>query len=146
VVNLTDEAKQPLHRMEKSVLSALVSITSGDVQQLAQSSKLEVDQARRAIEWLRTKELVSVKSSAFTSYSLGSMGKKIAADELPERRLVDFLKQKGGRATMKELSSYYRDNQGEFSAAVSYSQVRGWTKRVIFDSNAGLEVTSYFLD
>ena len=125
MVRLAVEAKKPLHRLEKRVLSALLSIPSGDILELAKSSKLEVDQARRAIEWLRTKELVSVKSSAFRSYSLGSIGKKIAADELPERRLVDFLKRKGGRATMKDLSSHYQDNQGEFSAAVSYSQARG---------------------
>ncbi|MCH8022861.1 MAG: phenylalanine--tRNA ligase subunit alpha [Thaumarchaeota archaeon] len=131
--------------MEKRVLSTLLSITSGDVQQLAQSSKIDVDQARRAIEWLRTKELVSVKSTTLTSYSLGSIGKKVVADELPERRLIDFLKRKGGRATMKELSSHYQDNQGEFSAAVSYSQKREWTKRTIVDSTAGLEVASYSL-
>ncbi len=143
MVNLADETKKPLHRLEKRVLYALLSISSGDVQQLAQSSKLEVDQARRAIEWLRTKELISVKSATFKSYSLGPMGKKIAADELPERRLLDILKRKGGRATMKELSSHYEGNQGEFSAAVSYSQMRGWTKRASFDSIAGLEVASY---
>ena len=142
---LATRAKIPLHRMEKRALFALLSLTSGDVKQVAASSELEIDQARRVIEWLRTKELVSVKSSAFRSYSLGSMGKKIAADELPERRLVEFLKRKGGRATMKELSSHYRDNQGEFSAGVSYSQMRGWAKRVIFDSTAGLEVASYSL-
>jgi len=146
VVNLGVAAKTPLHRFEKRVLSVLMNITSSDVPQLAQSSKLEVDQTRRAIEWLRTKELVIVKSTPIKSYSLGSTGKKIAAGELPERRLVDFLKRKGGRATMKELSSYYQDNQGEFSAAVSYSQIRGWTKRAIFNSNAGLEVASYSLE
>ncbi|MEE9134797.1 MAG: hypothetical protein V3U25_02970, partial [Nitrososphaerales archaeon] len=83
MVNLGVAAKKPLHRLEKRVLSVLMSITSCDVQQLAQSSKLDVDQTRRAIEWLRTKELVIVKSTPIKSYSLGSTGKKIAAGELP---------------------------------------------------------------
>ena len=74
MVNLGVAAKTPLHRFEKRVLSVLMNITSSDVPQLAQSSKLEVDQNRREIEGLVTRSegrsVGKASVSRWTQYQL----------------------------------------------------------------------------
>ncbi|HYY67488.1 MAG TPA: phenylalanine--tRNA ligase subunit alpha, partial [Nitrososphaeraceae archaeon] len=89
----------PLHALEKSLLKAFAGNKKQSIEDLVNGTHLGIDQVRRAVEWLRLKGLVQVNETV--SLSLGSRGHQAAKEGLPERKLVEFLKQ--GKNQIKEI-------------------------------------------
>lgn len=116
---------QPLHRLERRFLKALSRIGSGLLEQVAREAGISLDQARRALEWLRTKRYAQAEVVERKLVSLASEGMQSVQQGLPERRLVEFLKSRDGKARLAEVSKTFRD-QREFSAALGYARSRGW--------------------
>ena len=111
-----------LHDIEKQIIKLLQSTPNLTEEQLAQETKLSMDQIRRGVEWLRQKSLADVSDTTNLSYSLGKNGLDALKNGLPERKLVNLVKD--GSKTFDEV----RDSlQGpDFNAAIAHAKKNDW--------------------
>ncbi|MEC7712049.1 MAG: phenylalanine--tRNA ligase subunit alpha, partial [Thermoproteota archaeon] len=63
-----------LHDIEKQIIKLLKSTPNLTEEQLAQETKLSMDQIRRGVEWLRQKNLADVTEISHFTYALGKNG------------------------------------------------------------------------
>lgn len=121
----------PLHPLEKKLLASLSEKTKPretvDFEKASEYSELSPDQLRRAIEWLRSKNLIAVKDESTLVYSLGSEGMRVAKEGFPERRLVDLLRAKGGSCTFSEIFMAFGN---ESSIALGKAKENKWVSAV----------------
>ena len=111
-----------LHDIEKQIIKLLQSTPNLTEEQLAHETKLSMDQIRRGVEWLRQKSLADVTDTTNLSYSLGKNGLDALKNGLPERKLVNLVKD--GSKTFDEV----RDSlQGpDFNAAIAHAKKNDW--------------------
>ena len=111
-----------LHDIEKQIIKLLQSTPNLTEEQLAQETKLSMDQIRRGVEWLRQKKLADVSELIDITYSLGKNGLDALKNGLPERRLVNIVKD--GPKTFDEIRNSL---QGlDFNAAIAHAKKNGW--------------------
>ena len=111
-----------LHDIEKQIVKLLKSTPNLTEEQLAQETKLSMDQVRRGVEWLRQKDLANVTDTTNLSYSLGKNGLDALKNGLPERRLVKLTWE--GPQTFDEIRSSL---QGlDFNAAIAHAKKNDW--------------------
>jgi len=111
-----------LHDIEKQIVKLLKSTPNLTEKELAQKTKLSMDQIRRGVEWLRQKDLANVTDTTNISYSLGKNGLDALKNGLPERRLVKLTWE--GPKTFDEIRSSL---QGlDFNAAIAHAKKNGW--------------------
>ncbi len=119
----------PIHPLEASLLRALASRSKPldwiEFDDALSASKLSPDQLRRAVEWLKSKDLIETETRESTFYSLGEKGKEIASGGLPERKLVRLLQNFPSRNSFSMLSSKMGD---EFSVALGHARKNGWIR------------------
>ena len=122
---------QVLHDIEKQIIKELqsgadpyddTSTTRLYEEDLSQDTHLSMDQIRRGVEWLRQKKLVDVSDSTNSSYSLGKNGLDALKNGLPERRLVNLVKD--GPKTFDEIRSSLQGP--DFNAAIGYAKKNDW--------------------
>ena len=84
------------------------------MEKLEQTTSLSSDQIRRGVEWLRLKDLANVSESVSVMFSLGKNGLEAFEKGLPERRLLDLLKDgpKKLQDLQKELGSIFGPAMG----------------------------------
>ncbi len=116
-----------LHPIERSILKALANNDS-DAGSLAASTGLSIDQVRRGIEWLKFKNLISISESSILKVQLGSEGAAAIANGLPERRLVNAVKQ--GKATIGEILASGTVKNEEVNAAIAGARRNQWIQFV----------------
>ncbi len=83
---------QVFHEIEKKIIASLRDNPNQSIEKLKESTNLSSDQVRRGIEWLRLKDLANVLESKTVTLSLGKNGLEAFEKGLPERRLLDLLK------------------------------------------------------
>ena len=83
---------QVFHEIEKKIISSLKDNPRQTPETLEISTKLSPDQVRRGIEWLKLKDLAIVNESQKSVFSLGKNGLESLHKGLPERRLLNLLK------------------------------------------------------
>ena len=83
---------QVLHDIEKKIIDSLQKKLEQTPEQLSESTELSIDQIRRGIEWLRLKELAQVNETSKIEISLGHNGIDALKNGLPERKLMDLIK------------------------------------------------------
>ncbi len=112
-----------LHDIEKKLLGVLKKTGSKPVgeSQLARDAGLGMDQTRRGIEWLRHKGFVDVNARVSTSYSLDENGRAAALHGLPERRLIELLRQ-----GIRDMSAIRSKLGADFGPAIGIAQKNGW--------------------
>jgi len=111
-----------LHDIEKQIIKPLQSTPNLTEEQLAQETKLSMDQIRRGVEWLRQKKLADVSETIKISSSLGKNGLDSLKNGLPERRLVNLVKD--GPKTFDEIRSSLQGP--DFNAAIGYAKKNDW--------------------
>ena len=111
-----------LHDIEKQIVKLLKSTPNLTEEQLAQKTKLSMDQVRRGVEWLRQKELANVTDTTNLSYGLGKNGLDALNNGLPERRLVNLVKD--GPKTFDEVRSSLQGP--DFNAAIAHAKKNNW--------------------
>jgi phenylalanyl-tRNA synthetase alpha chain len=111
----------PLHPLERRVLSLLKGrgwLDLDELVELGKESGLLRDQARRAISWLSSKGLISVKEESKenidTSYT-----------KPPEIALIERLESHNGRVPLARLKSDFGSEE-EFSAALGRANRNNW--------------------
>src|ERR671922_2400824 len=100
-----------LHPIEQAILKALSNSKPASVESLAEASGLEIDQVRRGVEWLKFKNLITLDESSTFIISLAAGGQTAVQSGLPERRLVNAIKE--GKRTMGEIFSKGRVKKEE---------------------------------
>lgn len=126
-----------LHKIEKKILLSLVNQDKIDIETLASKTSLSLDNVRRGIEWLKYKGLVSVfinKDSIvqLVSEKSNDGSSKDKTDDsvsltLPERRIVDSIKNNGQNAIrIGDLAKISRLSNIEFSVGIQNALRNGW--------------------
>jgi len=111
-----------LHDIEKQIVKALQSEPNLTEEQLVQKTKLSMDQIRRGVEWLRQKKLADVGETIKISSSLGKNGLDSLKNGLPERRLVNLVKD--GPKTFDEIRSSLQGP--DFNVAIANAKKNDW--------------------
>jgi phenylalanyl-tRNA synthetase alpha chain len=115
---------EALHPIERALLKALSGEAAVSVEDLSRDTGLEIDQVRRGVEWLRFKKLVSVNETSSVTASLTQSGLKSATSGLPERRLVEAIR--NGMTTVGEVTASGRLQKDEANAAIAAAKRNGW--------------------
>lgn len=90
------------------------------------TEEARISSIAKACGWLRDKGLVSIQEvSAKKFLTLDVEGEEYAVKGLPERRLVEFLRQKGGEAFVDELK-----HLDKFDIGLMWARRRGWVEFV----------------
>ncbi len=117
-----------LHPIEKALLKALSNSDLQPVEKLAELTGLEMDQVRRGIEWLKFKNFISIKESSNSRVHLASEGEAATANGLPERRLVNAVKE--GKSTVGEVLASSAIKNEEVNAAIAGARRNQWIQLV----------------
>ncbi len=115
---------QVFHDIEKKILETLQKVPNQTPEQLSKNTELSIDQIRRGIEWLRLKDLALVNESEKITFSLGPNGLDSFKNGLPERKLINLLKDKP--KTFEEIRSVL--SGAGFNVAIANAKKNGWIK------------------
>ncbi len=116
-----------LHPIEKRILLILKEKTDWISEiNLANDSGLTLDQLRRGIEWLRYKNLIQISNSSDTKVSLHSQMLENSECLLPERKLVNIVKDGKNKLTDVIKSETFQNNEKEAYGAIRHSKNNNW--------------------
>ena len=123
---------QILHDIEKKIIDSLQKKSEQTPEQLSESTELSIDQIRRGIEWLRLKEFANVIESSKVTVSLGRNGIDSLKNGLPERKLMDLIKD--GSKSFEEIRKTL--SGAGFNAAIANAKKNGWVNIEKTDSGS----------
>ena len=115
---------QVFHDIEKKILETLQKTPNQSPEQLSKNTELSIDQIRRGIEWLRLKDLALVNESEKITFSLGPNGLDSFKNGLPERKLINMLKEEP--KTFEQIRSVL--SGAGFNVAIANAKKNGWIK------------------
>src|ERR687893_2879681 len=113
-----------LHPIERSILNSLSSSDHIPVSSLIANTGLPIDQVRRGIEWLKFKRLIVVEQISTQRIFITSEGVEAAKNGLPERRLVNSLKE--GNVTLAQVLASGAIKNEEINAAIAGARRNQW--------------------
>ena len=116
------------HSIERSILKALSNKEYVQVDALVASTGLSIDRIRRGIEWLKFKNLVSINEASTKRVYLDSEGITAAKNGLPERRLVNAVKE--GKVTIAEVLASGSIKNEEVNAAIAGARRNQWIQLI----------------
>jgi phenylalanyl-tRNA synthetase alpha chain len=116
------------HPIEQSILRSLSDNDHVRVDSLVAATGLSIDQIRRGVEWLKFKNLISIKESSTQRIFLAPGGITAAKNGLPERRLVNSLKE--GKVTIAEVIAFGAITNEEINAAIAGARRNQWIQLV----------------
>jgi phenylalanyl-tRNA synthetase alpha chain len=116
------------HPIERSILNSLSNNDHVEAHSLGASTGLSIDQIRRGIEWLKFKNLVSIDESSTQRVFVASDGMEAAKKGLPERRLVNSIKE--GKVTISEVLASGAIKNEEINAAIAGARRNQWIQLV----------------
>jgi phenylalanyl-tRNA synthetase alpha chain len=108
---------EALHPLERKLLSALVPLGSAPFEALVSATALNEDQARRALQWLASKGLVSMADSVESRLEL--------VRQPPELDLIRTVTESTSPLTVDDLKRGFSSPE-EFSAAFGRARGAGW--------------------
>jgi phenylalanyl-tRNA synthetase alpha chain len=112
---------QVFHEIEKKIIASLKDNPKQTMEKLEKSTNLSSDQIRRGVEWLKLKGLANVVESTTSIFSLGKNGLEAFEKGLPERRLLNLLKD--GSKTMQDLQ---KELGSIFGPAMGLARKNNW--------------------
>ena len=81
-------------------------------------------QVMNASSWLQSKKLVIIEDRITTVFSLGKEGKYFLDQGLPEKRALQLVAKKGGKASLRDLSNHLEKQ--EIPVAIGWLKKNGW--------------------
>ena len=112
---------QVFHDIEKKIINSLKENSIQTPETLENSTQLSPDQIRRGIEWLKLKDLAIVDESKSSVISLGKNGLDSFEKGLPERRLLNLVKN-----GPKKLSEIQKELGFIFGPAIGLCRKNNW--------------------
>jgi phenylalanyl-tRNA synthetase alpha chain len=119
---------EAFHPIERSILNSLSNNDHVEAHSLAANTGLSIDQVRRGIEWLKFKNLISLEESSTQRVFAAPEGMEAAKKGLPERRLVNSLKE--GKVTISEVIASGAIKNEEINAAIAGARRNQWIQLV----------------
>ena len=92
-----------------------------------------------ALSWLQSKKLVDVREHVTNVYSLGSEGEEFVEKGLPEKRVVSFLVESNGRASLDDLKGVLKSS--EIPIAIGWLKRKNWANLKKEDGKTMVEIT-----
>jgi len=117
---------ESLSEIEAKSLNALGTGKFMAVQEIGEKSGLPIDSVRRALEWLKEKNLIELKEEKKESLVLTAIGKSSLRKALPERLFVEALQGLGGKASLEEVFKKSQLNRPEFNVAMGLAKRNAW--------------------
>ena len=114
---------QVFHDIEKKIITSLRDNPKQSPESLEKSTQLFPDQIRRGIEWLKLKDLAIVFELKSSVMSLGKNGIESFEKGLPERRLLNLLKD-----GPKKLSDLQKELGFVFGPSMGLSRKNNWVE------------------
>ncbi len=114
---------QVLHPIEKKIINVLQKNRALTIAEIMKNTDLESDQVRRGIEWLKLKNLATVIDDKQLNYFFGPNADKALSIGLPERRLVNEIK--NGHNSFELLRNALGD---DFNPAIANAKKNNWIK------------------
>ena len=112
---------QVFHDIEKKIILLLKENPKLTPEKIEKSSGLSPDQVRRGIEWLKLKNLANVEESKQVYLKLGKNGLEANSKGLPERQLINFLKEKP-----RNLNEIKNELKFIFEPAMGIARKNNW--------------------
>ena len=112
---------QVLHEIEKKIILLLKENQKLTPDKIEANSGLSPDQVRRGIEWLKLKKLANVEESKDIFLMLGKNGLDANSKGLPERQLVNLLKEKP-----RKLDELKKELNFLFGPAMGIARKNNW--------------------
>lgn len=133
-----------LHPLERRVLSVIVSEGPMGYDEIAARIGANVGAVAKAAEWLASKNLVE-KRPLETKHiaALGPEGRAYCEDSLPERRLIETLREMGGSSDLKTLAKATGLEEEKFNIAVIWAKRKNWITIKREEDKVWLELTAY---
>lgn len=114
---------QVFHDIEKKIIRVLKEKPKISPEKLEEETGLSTDQIRRGIEWLKLKSLLDVSETKKTLIKLGKNGLESKINGLPERQLLDLLKN-----GPKQLQDLQKEMKSVFGPAMGITRKNNWIK------------------
>lgn len=112
---------QVLHPIEKQIIKSLKLTKNATPEKLVETTKLSIDQVRRGMEWLKLKGLAEIHETETTFLRLSKNGLEAKNNGLPERKLVNEIKQ--GPKSFEEIKNVLKS---DFNAAIANAKKNDW--------------------
>ena len=112
---------QVFHDIEKKIILLLKENPKLTPEKIEKSSGLSPDQVRRGIEWLKLKNLANVEEAKKIYLKLGKNGLEANSKGLPERQLINFLKEKP-----RNLNEIKNELKFIFGPAMGIARKNNW--------------------
>ncbi|MEN3047275.1 MAG: phenylalanine--tRNA ligase subunit alpha [Candidatus Caldarchaeales archaeon] len=140
----SDAGKLALHPIEARVLWALSSGERLSFGEVSRRTGLDQGAVAKSVERLASKGLVSVSEvTVRTVAELSAEGLEYSLRGLPERRLVDFLRLRGGRASLAELRSIEGMDEEGVRIGVLWAKKQGWVEVAKEGGETYVELVTY---
>jgi len=117
---------ESLSEIEVTCLKALDLKELKGLDEIAGSARIPIDSVRRALEWLREKNLVEVVEEKDERLVLTAIGKSSLRKALPERLFVEALVELGGRGSLDQVHKKSQLNRPEFNVAMGIAKRNAW--------------------
>ncbi len=112
---------QVLHPIEKQIIKSLKESKSSTPEKLVETTHLSIDQVRRGMEWLKLKGLADIQEIEKTFLRLSKNGLDAKNYGLPERKLVNEIKE--GPKSFEEIRNILKS---DFNAAIANAKKNDW--------------------
>ena len=136
-----DKIIKELSQNEKKVLLTLKKLKGkASPEEILENGDFNQDvEVMNASSWLQSKNLVKIEDHIKTVYSLGKEGKQFLKNSFPEKRVLQFISNKGGKTFLKETSTVLEKE--EIPVAIGWLKRKGWAT-ITKDKDTILEITS----
>ena len=114
---------QVFHDIEKKIIRVLKEKPKISPEKLEEETGLSTDQIRRGIEWLKLKNFLDVSETKKTLIKLGKNGLESKLNGLPEKQLLDLLKN-----GPKQLQDLQKEMKSVFGPAMGIARKNNWIK------------------
>lgn len=138
-----EEIAKTLSEIEVKTLNALSSGAKLSENEIAVKAAIPIDSVRRALAWLKEKNLADVSQKEVCFYELTEKGKQVVEQGLPEERFILTLKKLGNKASVEDLLKESSLSREEFNIALGKAKRYNW---VVFNENNELELTGLEAD
>ena len=112
----------PLHKLERIILEYLNKHDNRDLNEIAKNTNILIDQARRAGEWLKSRNLIEIQKTEDIKIYIENNNDQEFKIVLPERKLIEYLEKNNFNSTINEITKVFNNNPKEVSAAIGYAK------------------------
>ncbi|MDF2738441.1 MAG: pheS, partial [Nitrososphaeraceae archaeon] len=115
---------EELHPIETKILNSIDTFTKISLIHLIEKTNLTIDQIRRGLQWLKFKNIIEYSKPSTILLSLDLLGMSSIEHGLPERRLVNAVKE--GNTTITKILDNGLLTQSEINIAISKARANKW--------------------